>query len=111
MDDSEPTAGKTAGEVVGLLGEVVDERVQSEGAGRSRQEGLHECCCLFGEVVPVDDSEAGGVDDGAQLVGGGQVAELGPVGPWERVVELPGVPAVMSQMASRPPVTSTRRAC
>jgi hypothetical protein len=70
------------------MNELVDEIVQSERAGWRSEEDLHECCCLFGEVVPVEDCETGGGDESAQLVGGGWVAQFGLVGPRERVGEL-----------------------
>ena len=86
MDDAEPSAGKTAGEVVAFSAKL-SMNVQSEGAGRSRQEGLHESCCLSVRSFQWTTVKPAASMTAAQPVGGGQVAQLGPVGPWERVVE------------------------
>src|ERR1700735_2644824 len=76
LDHPEPSAGEAAGEVVGLLGEVVDECVQAKWTHGSSQEVLHEWCRLFGEIVPVHDGEARAVNDGTQIIGSSQVAEF-----------------------------------
>lgn len=52
---AEPTAGQTANEVVRLLDESVDEYVQPQRAGRSRQEDLHDRHCVLSHVTPVSD--------------------------------------------------------
>src|ERR1022692_5133311 len=54
LNRAEPTAGQTANEVVRLLGESVDEYVQPQRAGRSRQEDLHDRRCVLSHVTPVD---------------------------------------------------------
>jgi hypothetical protein len=70
LEGSEPPRAETGGEIVGFFGEIVDERVASEGATGGGLECLHDCGRLLREVIPLVDREAGGLDDGAQLVSG-----------------------------------------
>src|SRR6516225_11451496 len=75
------SVGQGVGEVFGFSLEVGDEGVQAQRVGGLGQHGLHERGRLVGEVVPVFDREPGGLDGGAQLIGGDQMALCGVIGP------------------------------
>ena len=87
MDGSKASVGQSEGEVFDFSLEVGDEGVQAQRVGRLGQQCLHERGGLVGEVVPVLDGEPGGLDDGAQLIGGDQMAARGLVGPRQGIVE------------------------
>src|SRR6516225_1103400 len=87
LDGSKSPGGKTSGEVPRLLGKVLHERVKPQRAWGQRQERIHEQGRLLAEVVPLADAEPRRLDGGTQLVGRGEVAELGTVGPWKRIAE------------------------
>src|SRR6516162_3160725 len=81
------SVGQGVGEVFGFSPEVGDEGVQAQRVGGLGQHGLHDGGRLVGEVVPVFDGEAGGLDDGAQFLGSDQMAARGFVGPGQWIVE------------------------
>ncbi len=69
---------------------VGDEQVQAEGpgrGGRARRQGVEERHRVLGHVLPGPDLEADGGEVGAGLLGGGQGADRGVLGPRHRVGE------------------------
>ena len=58
LDDAQPAVCQRGGEVCGFRLEVGDEGVQSDRAGRQREQRLHHRGRLVGEVVPLLDLEA-----------------------------------------------------
>ncbi len=88
LDRSELSVSQATSEVSSFLCEVRDEGVQPQRVGWQLQERLHERRRLVGEINPVLDCEAGGLDDRPQPVGRRQVAEFGSVGPRQRIPQL-----------------------
>src|SRR5580704_3264490 len=86
LDGAQPAVGQRGGEVLRLRLEVGDKGLQSDRAGRQREQRLHRRGRLVGEVVPLLDLETRGFDGRAQSIGRGQVTVFGPVGPGHREI-------------------------
>jgi hypothetical protein len=68
LDGSEPSIGQGSSQVLGFLGEVGDEGVQSERIGRQCQQGLHHRSGLVTQIIPALDCEPRRLDGCPQFV-------------------------------------------